>query len=786
VRWLRLSIATDPLQEHVWRQLLRALAAVGNYAAVMQTYRELRTLLRREMNTDVDRQTAALYDALSRESRARQRSGRGPTARAVRHDQPRVERGERALARVPQPLTELVGREADVKQVVAAVWSRRLTTLTGAGGVGKSRLAIHVAAELAEHFADGVCFADLAPLTDPTLVVPTIASALGIREESRRSLTDVMLEHLRDRETLLVLDNCEHLLESCASLAERILTACRSMRILATSRQSLGITGEVTWRVPSLAVPDVADMRGGSAAAMQRYASVRLFLERAHQAHPEFDPPPEMLPMIAQVCRRLDGIPLAIELAAVRAKVLTVAELAARLDDRFRLLTAGSRTALPRHQTLQATMDWSYHLLGRPEQTVLRRLAVFAGGFTLPAAETIVSECGIRAEAVLDLVARLVDKSLVFFDERVAPRRYRLLETVRQYARERLEESGELARVRDRHRDYFVTLAEQAEPFIFGGVSDRTWLGRLEEELDNLRSAFEWSGQHPAGGEAGLRLAAAIHWFWFASGRFREGRERTTAALARGADAVPLARARTLTASALIAFWQGDIGSMEAPLEEALAIVRDSGDTWSIAYTLCVRGTAANFRGDPRAARALFEEAITIARTQPRRILVPFVLWWLGLVAQSQGDYAAARLAFEEGLAVGRQERWAPAVAHVGYMLGRLHLALGDYKSADSHYRESLRLLQQLDDRWGIANVLDGLARLAAFQDQPERAARLVGASAALRDALGASLLLPDQDESARAFAVVGAALRQERFEALQDEGRGMPLDQMIQNALGE
>jgi predicted ATPase len=591
-----------------------------------------------------------------------------------------------------------------------------------------------------------------------------------------------VLDHLCPREMLLVLDNCEHVLESCATLATTLLTGCPRLRLLATSRQSLGITGELAWRVPSLAVPATA--ADSAPSVLRECPSVQLFVERARQVQPAFDPSPETLSSVGRICRQLDGIPFAIELSAARVRSLPVAEIVSRLDDRFRLLTVGSRTALPRHQTLRATMDWSYRLLTPAEQTLLRRLAVFAGGFTLEAAETITVGAGLAADAILDLLAQLVDKSLVIPPEAAGAPRYRLLEIVRQYAREHLEASGDIGRVRDRHRDYFVGMAEEAEPFIFGGVTDRRWLGRLEDDIDNVRAAFEWSRETPDGAETGLRLAAAIHWFWFASGRIREGWRRTAAALARSREGSPNARARALTASAFIAFWQGDIAAMEMPLTDALAIVRATEDRWSIAYTLCALGAAANFRSEPRAARAFLEEAVATARTQSRRVLVPFVQWWHGLVAQAQGDYDAARAAFEEGLAVGREECWLPAISHVGYMLGRLHLALGAHDEAAPHYRESLELLHEMDDRWGIANVLDGLVRLAAWQGEPDRAARLGGASAALRETLGAALLLPDHDESKRALAEARTALGVARFDALHAEGRAMTLAQTVTYAL--
>jgi non-specific serine/threonine protein kinase len=778
--WLRMLLAADPFRESAWRDLLSALAASGDSAAVVQAYRDLRLLLRRELSTDTDPQTDALYAALRRAARERLVTGAS---------QPRPAAAPRS-ARLPSPLTRLIGRAAETEAILAALASSRLVTLTGAGGIGKTRLAIHAAERFAAEVDDGVWFIDLSTLGDPALVIPTAASALGVREQPGRALTDTLVESLCQRRALLLLDNCEHLIEPCAALVATLIGACGDLAILATSRQPLGITGEYAFRVPSLALPDPA------AAPMSPCASIELFLERARQARPGFEPPSELIDpagvaprdqaspiaIIAQICRQLDGIPLAIELAAARVRVLPVAEIASRLDRCFRLLVGGSRAALPRQKTLRATMDWSHDLLTPDEQVMLRRLAVFASGFTLSSAEAVGAGDGLPPDSVLPLISQLVEKSLVVA-EPSARARFRLLETVRQYAWERLELSGEQERVRERHLAHFVAFAEEAEPFIFGGASDKAWIDSLEAEIDNLRAACDWSGSSASGAEANLRLVAALHWFWFASGRLREGRERTALALARGADAAPLVRSRALVASSFIAVWQGEATSMAAP-REALSILGASGDRWSIAYALCVLGAAATSLGDLRTAREVLDESIRLARHQGRRVLVPFVLWWLGLVAQAQGDASVARASLEEGLALAREERWAPAIAHLGYMLGRLELALGNHGPAVPLYAESLALLHRLGDRWGMAITLDGFARLAVLEQQPERAARLEGASTALREAIGAALSLPDRPESDGAIDLARSTLGSECFRRLHAEGRAMSLDQAVACAL--
>jgi predicted ATPase/class 3 adenylate cyclase len=413
---------------------------------------------------------------------------------------------------LPVQLTSFIGLEGEIDEVKQLLATTRLLTMTGAGGCGKTRLALQVAAVVLEDFAEGVWLVELATLSDPTLLFQAVASALNIREQPGRSLQATIIDYLSPKQLLLVLDNCEHLVAACARLAETLLRACPHLRILATSREALGIAGETIRPVPSLSVPD--PRRQPTVETLRRSEATRLFIERAIAGLPTFSPTTRNAEPITQVCQRLDGIPLAIELAAARVKVLSVEQIASRLDDRFRLLTGGSRTGLPRHQTLRATMDWSYELLSEAERVLLRRLAVFAGGFTLETAEAVCTGMDAETSAVLDLLTHLVDKSLVIMEERGGTSRYRLLDTVRQYGRNKLLESGEDPRVRRRHRDWYLQLAEAAEPELHG-PDQRLWLDRMEMEHDNLRTALDWSKVDEDGSEAGLRLAGALWWFWY-------------------------------------------------------------------------------------------------------------------------------------------------------------------------------------------------------------------------------------------------------------------------------
>ena len=605
-----------------------------------------------------------------------------------------------------------------------------------------------MASDLAGDFAGGAWFVELARLSDPELVMPTGASVLGVHEAPGRPLLDRLVASLRGRQALLVLDNCEHVLDAASRLAERLLHACADLRILATSRQSLGLTGEVAWRVPSLV----------------RAEAIALFQERAGQKD---DPD-----TVAQICQRLDGIPLAIELAAARTRVLSVAQIAARLDDRFRLLTDGSRSALPRHRTLKAAVDWGYQLLTDEEQALLRRLSVFAGGCTLEAAEAV------AGRDVLDPLANLVDKSLVVFSQ---GSRYRLLETVRQYATERLAERGETEEARARHLDYFVQLAETAEPHIFGGDGDRGWIDRLQEENDNLRAAFDFCqapGDDARRAEAALRLATGVHWFWFARGHLREARAYMTAALGRRSRVPTPVRARALAAASSLAMWVGDFAGMSTLATESLALARDLGDPQISAYALTVLAAATVNSGDAASALPLLTEAVALARAQESHVRLVFTLYWLGSIEHSLGDLPAARASLNEGLSLSRREGNRPGIGHTLFRLGEVAESAGDLGEARRSYLDSLHTLEESTDRWGIAQVLDALGHLSVTGGQPDLGARLLGAAEALCELIGAQVLPSERQRLAVAGA--RAVLGEPAFAAAWAEGRSLRLDQAV------
>lgn len=445
---------------------------------------------------------------------------------------------------LPVQLTSFVGRKRELAEITRLLGSTRMLTLTGVGGAGKTRLALQIGADLVESYANGVWFIELATLADPALVPQAVATMLGVREQSGQPLLVSLEAHLRSKTLLLILDNCEHLIDACAHVADFLLRACPKLSILATSREALGIAGETTWMVPSLSLPDERQPRL-TFNELSQYEAVQLFVDRAVAAQPSFKLTELNAAAIVQVCRRLDGIPLAIELAAARVKLLNPAEIAARLDDRFALLTGGTRTATPRQQTLRGVIDWSYDLLSEPERILLRRMSVFAGGCTLEALEQVAGEAKAGMTSVLDLLSHLVDKSLISVNTTGTETRYDMLETIRQYAHEKLLESGESKQIQDRHLDFFLRLAEDAALYL-RDETQALHFERLEREHDNLRAALDWSTRSADRHTAGLRLAAALAFFWEARNYFQEGREYSMAALAQNPEDHTTARANTL------------------------------------------------------------------------------------------------------------------------------------------------------------------------------------------------------------------------------------------------
>jgi predicted ATPase/DNA-binding CsgD family transcriptional regulator len=697
---------------------------------------------------------------------------------------------ERPPHNLPLELSSFVGREKELAEVKRLLENNRLLTLTGPGGCGKTRLALAAASELVEGFEDGVWMVDLAPLADPSLVPRAVASTLGGREQPARSLTETLSEYLASKKVLLVLDNCEHLIEACAELAEALLHSCPDLRILATSREALGITGEVTSPVPSLSLPDL--WRLADIESLPRYESTRLFLERATAVKPTFALTERNATAVAEVCYRLDGIPLAIELAAARAKVLSVEQISERLDDCFKLLAAGSRTAMPHQRTLHATMDWSYELLSDEEQTLFCRLSVFAGGFTLEAAESVCAGEDLEHDEVLDLLSQLVDKSLVIMREESGEARYHLLETVRQYGQEKLSESGESGMFREQHVGYYLALAEEAEPELMEGRQE-AWLERLERDHGNFRAAFSWAldseGAQPEDrAEQGLRLAAALGrgGFWVAYG-LGEGLGWLEKGLLRASTAPAPLRTKALNAAGWLALWGGDYEKTATLIDEGLALSRALGDKPGVAHSLFLMAHMAIAWGDHARMKALREEAQALLPELEDRAALAYLLLALGLATRDEGDHEEAERLFLESVALHRELGDKRGTTMCLSVLGVATLEQGDYERAALHEEEFLRELRDTKEKVGIVYGLMVMAGVAVLRGEPPaRAARLWGAEEALREAIAFPALPYDRAHYDYEGYQTAARSRMDKdsFAAAWTEGRTMSPEQALEYAL--
>jgi predicted ATPase/DNA-binding CsgD family transcriptional regulator len=657
-------------------------------------------------------------------------------------------------------------------------------TLTGPGGCGKTRLALAAAEELVGKFEDGVWLVDLAPLADPSLVPQAVASTPGVREQPGRSLTETLSEYLASKKVLLVLDNCEHLIEACAELADSLLRSCPELRVLATSREALGIAGEVAWPVLSLSLPDLR--RVPDTDSLPRYEAARLFVERARAVKPDFALTDDNAMAVAHVCYRLDGIPLAIELAAARAKLLSVGQIAERLDDSFGLLSSGGRTAMPRHRTLRATMDWSHGLLSEQESVLFRRLAVFAGGFTFEAAESVCVGEHVERDEVLGLLSHLVDKSLVLVAEEGGEARYRLLETVRQYGWEKLSESGEEGQLRERHAGYYLALAEEAEPEL-RGEGQLAWLECLEREHDNLRVAMRWLLERGESEEA-AGLGWVLWLFWGIRGHYDEGRRSMEQALSvEGSDAMPAsARAKALYVEGMMENYQGDHLSAESLLEESISLFRELNDKLGTAYALSNAGFAALGQGQPQKAITLTEEAVDLFLEVDEKWGAAIELGFLAVAWRDQGDHERAKRLAERGLALSREVGERQAISVALNTLATLAQAERDHERARELFGEGLTVSAELGNESDVVHCLEGLASIAGAEGRIVRAARLWGAAEALLEEIevGVHTYVPDRSLHQSLVAAARARLDEEAFEAAWAEGRTMTPEQAIEYAL--
>jgi predicted ATPase/DNA-binding winged helix-turn-helix (wHTH) protein len=724
---------------------------------------------------------------------------------------------------LPHELTSFIGREKEIVDLGQLLGRVRLLTLTGSGGCGKTRLAIQLTTQQVQKYPDGIWLVELAALADPALVPELVATVLGVKEQTGTGMMQTLGEYIGSKRLLLLLDNAEHVLGACAHLVDALLRGCEQLVILVTSRERLGITGEMTYRVPSLALPDTS--RGIEPEQIVACESVRLFVERARLQRPHFAVTAENASAVAAICQQLDGIPLAIELAAPRVRSMSVQEVSRRLDQRFSFLTGGSRTAMPRQRRLRSLIDWSYDLLSKGEKVLLNRVSVFAGGWTLEAAEQVCASEGIDRTDVLDLLASLVDKSLIAADERDGATRYGLLETLRHYAREQLRDSGEEAQLQRRHLHFFLALAEDAEPQL-KGAEQQVWLDRLEIEHGNLRSALAWSSSSGEDAADGLRLAGAVSWFWFVRGHLAEGygwlsglltAEASELALSARAKALsgagvlayvrgdyPAAQAlheecleihrqhldrqgivQSLNNLGIVAYVQGDYSATRALSEQALAIQRELGDEGRIAILLTNLGMVAFEQGDHPAARTLLEEALAIHRRLGGQGGIAVLLGNLGYLAWARGDYRSARALLEEGVAIGRQLGEATNLAGTLANLAVVAHDQGDYSNAQALLKESLAIHRQAGNQRGIAGSLELLAAVAFALAGADPAARVWGRAERLREEIGAPHPPSELARYQRDVTTARTALHDDAaFDLAWHEGRAMTLEQVMHHAL--
>jgi predicted ATPase/DNA-binding CsgD family transcriptional regulator len=673
----------------------------------------------------------------------------------------------------PAQATGFVGRRQELAEVRRLVTSARLVTLAGPPGVGKTRLALRMAEEVARRFRDGVWVVDLGGLRDPSLLAQEVARALGLHDASIRWAVDGLAQHLGDRRLLVLLDNCEHLLDACAVLVDSLLRSCPRLQVLATSRQSLGISGEAVFRVPPLSVPDQGSVDG---------EAVELLVDRAASVLSGQELDEDQLEVAAELCRRLDGIPLAIELAAVRLKTLSIQQLLDRLGNRFAALGKAERAAPPHHRTLRAALDWSYALTTDEEGTLWQRLSVFPGSFDLSAIEGVCLGDPLRADRVLDVIDGLVDKSVISAIRSGAEMRYRILESVRDYGLEKLRSRGDESTLRTRHRDHYSRLCLQASRHLTD-ASQPEWFNRLDCDHHNLRAALDWciEGGEP---ETGCAMACDMWLYWEASGHLTEGRRRLAVLLGalRAGDHL---RARALWVAGYLALGQTDVEAAAPLLRESLDLATELGDRESAAFATQYLGLCSLFAGDLAAAGDLLEQAFDMHREIGHSVAA-FTLADLAATAMLRGDLGRAIRLYEKALAMTKPGGDPWTRSHCLWGLGVASWLDGDATRAERAEKEALRLSGELDERTGIALCLEALAWISASRREFERSARLQGAARSVWESIPRRLPEPLQEHAIQCERDSRRALGPERFERVVGDGRRLDRATAVATALGQ
>lgn len=784
IEHLRAAAAVDPYRESAQRALIESLAAAGDLASAILAYRDLRLLLRRELGVDPDPETVAVYERARAEARERRVGER-------RSESAQVD------SRIPRPFTTLVGRDRHIEHVCALLSSSRLVTLAGPGGVGKTRLAIGVSECVSDRFADGVRFVDLSPLAEPHMLAGWVMGAVGLPDAPGRPSFGSLTDRFRDRSVLLVLDNCEHVVEACASFCAAVLAECAHCRILATSRQAMGVMGEALYRVPPLEVPPRRAMGAGSpchpamsAGEALAFDSVRLFADRARLASSGFAVSDANAATVADICRSVDGLPLGIELAASRVRSMPLPEIASRLNAQFGLTMNGVRGVPERHHSIRAAIQWSYDLLSEAERILLRRLSVFAGGWSLSDAEAVCSGLHTAEDAggatacdfdVVTVLTELVDQSLVVYEPLGDHDRYSLLETVRVYARERLVESGEADAIRRRHADYFTESAAPLRTDMYPGPTVMEWHRRMAAQHDNLRAALDYYCEAGAAREA-LTLAGRLAPFWTSQGYREEGCSRLRAALSLpGAPDEERLYAEALLALGSMEWTQGDAERAWDSCAEAHAVYQRLGDGRGVAASLLNLGSSALALGRLDDARSLFEDAIAAARLIGRPGIVAHAQLGLGELQRLVGEYDAAEESYRKARDAAAQANDPVIEALCTADLGTLAFQRGDAGAAKRLLGEALhvKLLGATD--WLVALLLPTLAAIELSEGKPERSAVLLGAAEAARERTNTAVQRADQEVLNRCIDLTREQCSERIFERSWQQGRALSItDTMV------
>jgi predicted ATPase/DNA-binding SARP family transcriptional activator/DNA-binding CsgD family transcriptional regulator len=811
---LRKVVAEEPTNEEAHAGLMRLHALLGRKNEALAQYVELEEILLGELGTEPAASSRALREEIA--------AGHFPlleTPSLVSAPEKPPGAGKNNL---PTPRTSFVGRQREIVESKRVLAMTRLMTFTGTGGSGKTRLALEVARDLIGAYPDGVWLVELAPLSEGKLVPQAVARTMRVREQPGRPLIDALTEALHKKTTLLVLDNCEHLADSVSHLADQLLNSCSHLRVLSTSRKTLEVEGEVVWRVSSLSVPDTDQLP--TAEELMRYDAVRLFVERAQLRLSAFEITPHNATAVAEVCRKLEGIPLAIELAAARMDVLTAEQIAQRLDRALGLLTGG-QTEVARHRTLRTTLEWSFELLSEPERKLFCRLSVFTGGWTLEAAEAVGAGGGIEEGDVVELFLMLVDKSLVVSTAEEGGFRYGMLEPLRQYAKEKLEESEETQVTKRAHVQYFLALAEEAEPKLWES-GDKAWFGRLEKEHDNMRAALSWTLEHGEA-ELALRIGGALRWFWRARGYYGEGRRWLERALSEEGRTSAGARAKALDGVGWLASEQRDIDRAEAAaqeglklseeagiggviladfknllgeaawlrgdyeragelVEEGLVLHREARNTRGVAWSVCSLANTSSELGDYQRSRELFEEGIALARKMGGALPLGDLLMALGYEYLLERDHERATELSEEAAELYRKRGSRGGLKYVLYILGWAALLREDHEQAKALLEENLVLCKDIGAKVIASLSVEGLACSAASRGEAQRAARLFGVAQALREAVDYQQPPRERALGEPYLDAARSRLSEAEWEVAFAEGKNMGLEEAVEYALSE